>query len=88
MTELSCKEQLDIFDSLVDEAYDLLVDFVIEREDEIRQGARERLEQNYDEYGDAAFHWTEARAVVEGLEECDDALNCIVFALYAREEKQ
>jgi hypothetical protein len=83
-TSLSLEQQLKIHDRLVDKAYSLMIDFVIEREDELKEGSRARLEAYYDEYGDAAFQKLEEENVVGALEEGDDLLNYLIFALYKR----
>lgn len=82
---LSKEQQVKIHNRLVDKAYGMLIDFVVEREDEIREGALERMEAYYEEYGDSSFQMGEEECAAGALEEADDTLNYIIFGLYARE---
>jgi hypothetical protein len=83
--KLSVKEQLDLWDRFADEAYDILVDFVIEKEDEIREMARARCEQYVEEYGDTAWFSGEESNMVEAMPEASDTLNYIIYAIYGVE---
>jgi len=85
---MSLEDELEIFDRLVEDAYDLLVDWVIEREDECIEGARKRLIDNYPKYKDAAFKASEKQNVKGGGEEHQDLLNYIIFAMNAAEREK
>lgn len=78
---MNLADQLAIFDSLADRAYEMALDAMASNHGRIKALARERLVGGEPEFGDVMFRRHPEALYAEGIEECADLLNYHVALL-------